>query len=379
MPMSVRARAHAAGGGRLVAHRAVRAQDPRGAHLRHAPALRLRQRGDGAYFRRRLDQAPRDADFALAYVQASMRHAREAGRRRRRPALQVRRAVGSARRPAPRLCVGGGIPIGAFAPEAMSRSARATHDRIERGSPTRRCRRLSGCPSTGRATAGCCWRPSGCCSRRRSRSPIMQLCDGDRSCGRDRRRARADYNAPSETHHRRRTADAAGTGRPGRGRGVNVQTKPVDDQAPRPCAADRAAGRADPSLPAAVPLLLQPAGAGARDRRARRPRRGSTCWRGRRARRPAAPPLRRRADRAPRPGGDRRAGGQVGLYSNLITAGVLLDARAARGPCRARPRPRAALDPGRRAGHRRSHRRLRRTATPRSWQVAGWARAPACR
>ena len=55
------------------------------------------------YFSRRLDQADRDADFALDYVK---RHAttpeQQAGGRRR--ALQVQRAVGAARRAAPRLC-----------------------------------------------------------------------------------------------------------------------------------------------------------------------------------------------------------------------------------------------------------------------------------
>ena len=56
------------------------------------------------YFRRRLDQANRDADFALDYVKrhATTPEAASGGRRCR--ALQVQRAVGAARRPAPRLC-----------------------------------------------------------------------------------------------------------------------------------------------------------------------------------------------------------------------------------------------------------------------------------
>ena len=57
------------------------------------------------------------------------------------------------------------------------------------------------------------------------------------------------------------------------------------------------ARRADPSLPAALPLLLQPAGAGARRRASSTPRPGSACSRrGRRARRAAGAFLRRRAD-----------------------------------------------------------------------------------
>ena len=46
----LRARAHAARGRGLVADRAVRAQDPRGAHPGPAAALQLRQRGDGGLF-----------------------------------------------------------------------------------------------------------------------------------------------------------------------------------------------------------------------------------------------------------------------------------------------------------------------------------------
>ena len=58
--------------------------------------------------------------------------------------------------------------------------------------------------------------------------------------------------------------------------------------------------------------------------------------RGGRARRAAAPSVRRRADRAPRPRADRRPCPRAGLYTNLITAGVLLDERADCAAC-ARP------------------------------------------
>ena len=53
-----------------------------------------------AYFKRRLAQAPRDADFALDYVKAQRADPRRAGGLRRRGALQMRRAVGAARRAA---------------------------------------------------------------------------------------------------------------------------------------------------------------------------------------------------------------------------------------------------------------------------------------
>ena len=57
-----------------------------------------------AYFRRRLDQAPKDADFALDYVK---RNARTIEQQRGVVAaldVQDRRAVGAARRASPRLC-----------------------------------------------------------------------------------------------------------------------------------------------------------------------------------------------------------------------------------------------------------------------------------
>ena len=59
-----------------------------------------------AYFRRRLDQAPRDAGFALAYVREHADTRGEAARGGAGPDLQVRRALGAARRAAPRLRAG---------------------------------------------------------------------------------------------------------------------------------------------------------------------------------------------------------------------------------------------------------------------------------
>ena len=69
-----------------------------------------------AYFQRRLDQAPRDADFALDYVKREARPPEEQ-QRSGRAALQMRRAVGAARRAEARLRRAGSIPPGAFVPE----------------------------------------------------------------------------------------------------------------------------------------------------------------------------------------------------------------------------------------------------------------------
>ena len=81
--------------------------------------------------------------------------------------------------------------------------------------------------------------------------------------------------------------------------------------------------------------------------------------RGGRAGRPAAPPVGRRADRAPRSRGrSSPTPAGSGLYTNLITAGVLLDERADRSAARGRAGARPAQPAGRRAGHRRSGRRL---------------------
>ena len=63
--------------------------------------------------RRRLDQAPRDAGFALAYVRE---HADTPEKRLAvvGPPVQVRRAVGAARRLQHAYVLGGGIPAGSF-------------------------------------------------------------------------------------------------------------------------------------------------------------------------------------------------------------------------------------------------------------------------
>ncbi len=109
----------------------------------------------------------------------------------------------------------------------------------------------------------------------------------------------------------------------------------VNGRLSSPPAADRPPGRADPSLPAALPLLLQPARArpplgGARYRRldARLQRGGS-------ARRPARPPLRRRADGARR---HRRADSALRRARPLYQPHHLRGRQAAREKLEALPR-----------------------------------------
>ena len=91
-----------------------------------------------AYFRRRLDQAPRDAGFALAYVRE---HADTAEKRlavARGADLQVRRALGAARRAASRLRAGRRRAHGRLPPErrragqggGMSLDALSEADRV---------------------------------------------------------------------------------------------------------------------------------------------------------------------------------------------------------------------------------------------------------
>ena len=70
---------------------------------------------------------------------------------------------------------------------------------------------------------------------------------------------------------------------------------------------------------------------------------------------------------------------KVGLYSNLITAGVLLTRERLEALAAARPRPRADLHPGRGCRPTPIASRTTRAATPRSWRwPAGCARS-ACR
>ena len=227
-----------------------------------------------------------------------------------------------------------------------------------------------------RATAGRSWRRSACSRPTRIAVAVLQLCDGARSVEAIAAELAQTYNAPKERILRRHHAHAAGARRQGRGGGVSVQPHPRRHRTPRVRAPDRPAGRADPPLSAAVPLLLQPAGAGARRRRAADRNLARRAGAGGRARRAAAPSLRRRADRAAATWRQIVAqAAKVGLYSNLITAAVT--ARRAsvwsgwRPPasttCRSRSRTPTPDNADRIAHYRGGH--------AKKLEAAGWVRA----
>ena len=96
----------AAGGHRVVLDRAVRAQDPRGAHSRPAQALRLRHRGDGGLFPPPARSGTTGCGLRTGLCAPSRRHGREAPGRGECADLQVQRALGAARRVEPRLRAG---------------------------------------------------------------------------------------------------------------------------------------------------------------------------------------------------------------------------------------------------------------------------------
>ena len=103
----LRARAHAAGGDRLVADRAVLARHHQGARLRHARAATTSStRRRSPISEPRLTRRRATPDFALAYVEGACPHAGGARAGLPGAALQVRRALVAARRAAPRLCPG---------------------------------------------------------------------------------------------------------------------------------------------------------------------------------------------------------------------------------------------------------------------------------
>ena len=177
------------------------------------------------YFRRRLDQADRDADFALDYVK---RHAAT-------PQEQAA-AVDAVRFKCNVLwaqldalhhayVTPGLIPPGAFRPEGSMSERRTKRTRVMIGAASMpsRCRGTSSCATTRRATAGPSWRRSACSRRTPSPSPC---CSCATAC------ARVDDIADELAQHLQRTegADpgrhrrhAAGARRQGSGDGVSVQ------------------------------------------------------------------------------------------------------------------------------------------------------------
>ena len=212
-----------------------------------------------AYFTPRLTQAPTDVAFALAYVKRARRHAGEAAAGSRHPAVQVRRAVGAARRALFRLCRARVWSR----PAPLCRNDRDGRGRRERAGCSRRRRRpalRAACqvPFRRGAQAWIVLAPERLLLPDEPAVDILQLIDGrrdvddviDRACRALRRAARGD--------RRRCRRDAAGPRR--------QESACADD---RHRAAARAPGGTDASLPAALSLLLESAGARRRQPRAR--------------------------------------------------------------------------------------------------------------
>ena len=353
-------------GGRLVADRDVLADDHRRARRPACwPNYDWITRGHAGLFHAAADPGAEGRRLRARLRRRARAHARRAGAGAGGAAVQMRRAVGAARRAALRLCRAGPDPAG-----------RLRAGRRDRERPPRRRARASAAASssasTRRGRPGSCWRRSGCSCPTSRRSRSCKLVDGARSVGGDRRRRWPPaIDAPRDVIAGDVAAMLRGPRRQGSDPAVTTRLD----------AAAGAAGRADASLPAALPLLLQPARAGARQRRSWTPRPGCACWTRRRRSAccrcisPAASRL--RAARSARARARTRR--ERGLYSNLITSGVTLDDGVAGGAGRGRARPRAAQLPGRRAGVGRPHRRLSRRARAEAGGRRGWSARPGCR
>ena len=85
------------------------------------------------------------------------------------------------------------------------------------------CRGTSRCATTRRASAGLMLAPERVFSPDAIAVAVLQLCDGNRSVGRYRRRAGADLQRAQRANPRRHRSYAAGPRRQGRGDGVSVQ------------------------------------------------------------------------------------------------------------------------------------------------------------
>ena len=248
-----------------------------------------------AYFDRRLDQAPRDVDFALDYVKREARLPQQQQAVLR--ALQFKCDVLWAQLDALHhaYVAPGHVPPGAFVPD----TAGPAHDRrrapvqrdLPRLAPGVRLSFDKAARSLDRAGAGAGPRA------RRDRAEILQRCNGA-APGRARSSTSwpSVYSADRDEIAQRRAATWSGPRREADPDGMNAVSHHPSRRRWRPAGADA-------SLSAAMPLLLQSARAGARERRAvdggvaARPRRGG------RARRAADPFLRRRADGAAGPRG----------------------------------------------------------------------------
>ena len=181
---------------------------------------------------------------------------------------------------------------------------------------------------------------------------VLQLCDGSpqRRChrggaGADLQRAEGARSWPTSCRCCRTSPTRAWWWR----EHVRQHRRAAEACAP---GARRPAGGADAPLPAAMPLLLQSAGAGARRRRAADRGLARRAGAGRRSRRPAAASLRRRADRAAaissRSSRRRPRSGSTPTSSPPPCCSTRERLERLAG---ARPRSRADLDPGREPGN----------------------------
>ena len=156
-----------------------------------------------AYFRRRLDQAPKDAEFALDYVKRQRPHRRAAARRDRGAHLQDRRAVGAARRAAPRLCRRRrSLPAPSGRPEPM--------DDRSSSNPGRVCRAASSSGVTKCARRWTLLAPERIFEVDATAAAVLELCDGERDLAgivaelaRPLRRARGGDRKGRRRHARR--------------------------------------------------------------------------------------------------------------------------------------------------------------------------------
>ena len=124
---------------------------------------------------------------------------------------------------------------------------------------------------------------------------VLDLCDGRRSLAAIAGQLAQTYSAPVEIIPRGRLA-----GGPTSAAGRTFASFALQDRLPFALARRGPARRTDPSLPAAVPLLLEPARTGARQPRTHRRRMGRDLRAGGRDGGAAIAPVGRRADGAPR-------------------------------------------------------------------------------
>ncbi len=315
-----------------------------------------------AYFDKRPPQAARDADFALTYVKE---HARTPEQQRQvLAALEFKCDVLWSMLDALHhaYVTPGLIPPGAFRP---GRRRRRMDDAVLAGDSRPRLAPGVRLHFDTRRDAWVLLAPERVIETEGPASEILRRCDGSRTLD-------AIIDELAQQFAAERAVIAADVAE----MLAELRDKAAGDRMTRARSA-RHAGGAHPSLPARLPLLLEPARARGPARRARHRDLGARVPRGGRARRAAGASLRRRAGLAARPARDHRSGarwpGSTPTSSPRASAST---ARGLRGLARGRARPRAGLDPGRRAGIGRSHRRAIAAPTRASWRLpATWRRS----